>query len=305
MLSLRMGCWKRDRDVMSNPLISVCIPTFNGRRFFRETIMNALSQESANFEIVICDDGSEDDLQDLVDEFNDPRIRYIHYQDNLGLAGNWNRTIEHARGEWIKFLFQDDLYASPRSLHAFEKESRENPDCKFIFSTCEQIDTFGSRTRTHRPFTGPRTFSPGDMIQILLFKGNQIGGPSNVFIKKELFSQTGLFDRRLLFALDLLMWIRMTARTSSRYIDSPLMKSRQHQDSATVKLSDEQVTFIDHYTMYDLLREDPLMDKDLLKKAKSHFRRVLGILIVRELLKTRQWPGHLIKQYKAISKMSR
>lgn len=95
------------------PYVSVCIPTYNGGKYIRECIESILVQTYSDFEILIVDDKSSDETIEVVEEFakRDKRIRIVRNQQNLGLVKNWNRCVELSEGEWIKFLFQDDLLA--------------------------------------------------------------------------------------------------------------------------------------------------------------------------------------------------
>jgi glycosyltransferase involved in cell wall biosynthesis len=93
------------------PLVSVCIPTYNGAKYLKECLDSVLAQTFTDFEVLIVDDKSSDETLSIAQEYAtyDPRFRVIQNECNLGLVGNWNRCVELAQGEWIKFIFQDDL----------------------------------------------------------------------------------------------------------------------------------------------------------------------------------------------------
>src|SRR5690606_18559170 len=84
--------------------------TYNGARYLRECLDGIVSQTFGDFEVVIVDDASRDDTLDIVNEYaaRDTRFRLYRNEQNRGLVGNWNRCLELAEGEWIKFVFQDD-----------------------------------------------------------------------------------------------------------------------------------------------------------------------------------------------------
>jgi glycosyltransferase involved in cell wall biosynthesis len=98
---------------MSSPVVSVCIPTYNGGKYLRETLDSVLAQTYKVFELLVVDDRSSDDTHDILREYSarDKRIRIVRNEKNLGLVGNWNRCVELAYGDWIKFVFQDDIIA--------------------------------------------------------------------------------------------------------------------------------------------------------------------------------------------------
>jgi glycosyltransferase involved in cell wall biosynthesis len=92
-------------------LVSICIPVYNGGKYLRQCLDSVLSQTFQNIEILIVDDCSTDDSPEIVQQYLKihPSIRYFKNEKNLGLTGNWNKCIELANGEWIKFVFQDDF----------------------------------------------------------------------------------------------------------------------------------------------------------------------------------------------------
>ena len=95
---------------MSNFLISICIPVYNGKQYIDKCIDSCLAQTYQNFELIICDDCSTDGTVDYIkSKFNgNEKIKLFQNSKNLGLVGNWNETLSHANGEYIKWLFQDD-----------------------------------------------------------------------------------------------------------------------------------------------------------------------------------------------------
>lgn len=90
------------------PLVSICIPVYNCCPFIENAIESALSQDYLNFEVVICDDHSNDGTWEFLQQIKDPRVRVFRNQKNLGQFGNHNQTVSHARGEFIKPLHADD-----------------------------------------------------------------------------------------------------------------------------------------------------------------------------------------------------
>src|SRR4029453_18243392 len=93
------------------PLVSICIPTYNGAAYLGPSLDSALSQTTSGLEVLSVDDCSSDDSLDIAQRYArmDSRIRVSSNTANLGLVGNWNRCAQLAQGEWVKFLFQDDL----------------------------------------------------------------------------------------------------------------------------------------------------------------------------------------------------
>jgi glycosyltransferase involved in cell wall biosynthesis len=93
----------------SHPLVSVCIPSFNGGEFIATTLESIPSQTFADFAVVIADDKSTDRTIRISKDFKDPRIRLIENKQNLGLGRNWNKVLSSAQGEYVKLLGDDEL----------------------------------------------------------------------------------------------------------------------------------------------------------------------------------------------------
>src|SRR5713226_3435146 len=93
----------------TSPLVSICIPTFNAARWIKDCLGSALAQTYAPLEVLIIDDASTDETVELIRSIADERIRLLVNEQNIGLTRNWNRCIEMSCGDFIKFLFHDDI----------------------------------------------------------------------------------------------------------------------------------------------------------------------------------------------------
>src|SRR5713226_4940123 len=112
--------------------VSVCIPTFNGAKWILPSINSVLSQSCLPFEILVIDDASTDDTVELVRSLENERIRLIVNDRNLGIPVNWNRCVDLSRGEFVKFLFQDDLLY-PECIEKMVRLLLANPSLGLVF----------------------------------------------------------------------------------------------------------------------------------------------------------------------------
>jgi glycosyltransferase involved in cell wall biosynthesis len=94
---------------VNEPAISVCIPTYNAALWIAATIESVLAQTRRDFELVILDDCSGDDTLSIVRQYEDPRIRLLVHERNMGAEAAWNRLLAEARGRFMKLLCCDDL----------------------------------------------------------------------------------------------------------------------------------------------------------------------------------------------------
>ncbi len=91
-------------------LVSIIMPSFNTGRFIKKTINSVLNQTYKNWELIIVDDCSNDNTDEIVNNINDSRIRYFKNRSNVGAALSRNKALKEARGKWIAFLDSDDLW---------------------------------------------------------------------------------------------------------------------------------------------------------------------------------------------------
>ena len=95
---------------MIQGLVSIIMPSWNTGKFIADSINSVIHQTYQNWELLIVDDCSTDNTDDIVSSFSDQRIKYIKNEKNLGAALTRNRAMREAHGEWIAFLDSDDLW---------------------------------------------------------------------------------------------------------------------------------------------------------------------------------------------------
>src|SRR4051794_4343631 len=99
--------------LIKTPLVSVTIPAFNNQTTIAQAIQSVLDQTFTDFEIIVVNDGSEDRTEEIVKQFNDPRITYV-YQDNQGGSQATNRALQLARGKYVALFAADDICCPER-----------------------------------------------------------------------------------------------------------------------------------------------------------------------------------------------
>ncbi|PYL19270.1 MAG: hypothetical protein DMF41_10205, partial [Verrucomicrobia bacterium] len=117
--------WRRDTFDTNPPLVSVVIPCYDQAHFLSEAIESVLAQTYPHFELVVVDDGSNDNTAAVVNRY--PGIRYFR-QENQGLAAARNAGLRQTMGEYLVFLDSDDRLL-PSALEAGLRCFRENPAC--------------------------------------------------------------------------------------------------------------------------------------------------------------------------------
>ncbi len=126
------------------PRVSVLMAAYNGGALIRHSIESLLAQTFEDFEVVVVDDGSTDGTVATIECFQDPRVRLIRNPDNLGVVGARNRAFEHARGNYIAILDQDDL-SRPDRLAAQVAFLDAHPGAVMVASDVDIIENGAER----------------------------------------------------------------------------------------------------------------------------------------------------------------
>jgi len=162
----------------SNPLISIIIPVYNGQSYLAEAIKSILDQTIKEFQIIIVDDGSDDNSADIIKSFSGP-IEY-HYLTNGGTAAARNFGVQNSKGSFLAFLDQDDLWTENKleiQLSAFSK----NSELDVVFGHVQQFYSPETDEIFRQNNKCPSHPMPGYL-------------PSAMLVKKDAFLNTGFFE---------------------------------------------------------------------------------------------------------------
>ena len=141
-------------------LVSIIMPSYNTGRFIRETIESVLAQSYSNWELIIVDDCSTDNTDDVVNQYlADERIHYIKNDTNSGAAVSRNRALRKAKGKWIAFLDSDDLW-EPDKLQKQISFMRDNG---YHFSYTNYIEIDEESRANGKSVTGPKRITKRGM----------------------------------------------------------------------------------------------------------------------------------------------
>jgi len=188
----------------SMPLVSVVIPTYNRAERLKRALESVFNQTFTDFEIIVVDDGSQDNTEEIIKNMQDPRIRFIKHPRNLGVSAARNTGIKASKGRYIAFLDSDDLWDRKKLEKQLIKIFQERADLCYtsvVFKT-EKGKIVRKQVALYSGYIFP-----------ILLKKNIIGTASCVMVRQEIFKKVGLFNRNLSYREDYEMWLRI-ARTS-------------------------------------------------------------------------------------------
>lgn len=232
----------------NRPKVSVCIPTFNGVRYLKECLDSVATQSMKDMEIIIVDDQSTDTTWELLQGYStlhpEAHMRLFRNEKNLGLVANWNRCVELARGEWIKFVFQDD-WIEPECLEAMLDASTLNGSiiaCQRNFSFGEEVSESTQQYYLKLPtlsslFPGVAMVSSAAYSEAVVnhLAVNFVGEPTAVMFHRSVFEKFGPFNPALIQLCDFEYWTRIAVHTGMAYVSRPLATFRVHKDSTSAK----------------------------------------------------------------------
>jgi glycosyltransferase involved in cell wall biosynthesis len=237
--------------MISSPLVSICIPTYNHARFLAETLESVITQTDVDFEVIIIDDCSRDTTASIAHKFalRDGRI-VVHVNDrNLGMVQNWNRCLDLARGTYIKYLFGDDLFASPDALRLMVEAMERTPGTALVSSARTIIDEQSQPIDMLSHFPDGFTADGYEVIRRCFRRitrdHNLIGEPSVVMFRRD--AAVRGFDCRYQQLVDLEMWFHLLEQGRFVYLATPLCSFRHHEGQQTKK-NEVELNFVDDLT---------------------------------------------------------
>lgn len=221
------------------PLVSIVLPTYKRAHVLPFAIRSIVAQTCPDWELIVVDDNSPDDTAEIVASFADPRIRYVRNDPNLKLPRTLNRGFSLARGEFLTWTSDDNLFADDAIARMLERLRQGG--CDFVYA---DYWLFSEQDSEGRPLDLRRD-RLSDQLQ--LEKGNHIG--ACFMYTRRLYEEIGEYDPELFLVEDYDYFIRASQRFRLCHIPEPLYYFRRDDDTlylsrfAEVKASDVLVRY--------------------------------------------------------------
>jgi len=159
---------------MVEPKVTVLMPVYNGERYLNEAVDSILGQTFTDFEFLIIDDASTDKTPEILRSYDDPRIRVVTNEENLGLSKSLNKGLALARGEFIARMDADDV-SYPYRLQVQHEFMTQHPGAGVIGSWAEYIDRKGEIVHRYRaPIFPEETTDDLDSLKAKAYKEPKI-----------------------------------------------------------------------------------------------------------------------------------
>ncbi len=241
-------------------LVSVIIPTYNSAKFISSAVNSVLLQTYQAFEILIIDDGSTDNTKQVVEGFEDDRIKYF-YRENAGPSAARNLGLKNAKGDFVAFLDADDLWL-PQKLEYQLDVFREKPGICLVFSAFS-LRFEGSDKTQVKTF---RNFEHNRLIENLLLDfSNTVPYPSTTLIKKSVLDDAGYFDTGFFSSEDWDLWLRLATKANFYCLNRVLVSRFKPKTSITGSLNLEDIENVNLQVVNKFFKNNP--DKVYLKSG--------------------------------------
>lgn len=277
----------------ATPLVSVIIPTYNGERYLAQTLHAVLAQSHRGLEVVVVDDGSSDGTLDLVRRLV-PQATVLQ-QANAGVSSARNRGLATARGEFVVFIDQDDVW-HPLQLERQVAWMAQHPECGAVVCPYHHWRAEGGRY----PEPGD-VWPPDPGLQALpdftgwvyhQFLWDCWAQTSGTLMRRSVVQACGGYDTQLAYSEDWDLWLRLSLRTQFGALAWPPVLYRHHavQGSRTVRTRDFRTELLLRYAaQHGLASADGrAMDARRFRGIVARYQADFG---VHHLRSGRRWIG--------------
>jgi len=213
---------------LEKPFFSVVIPTYNHEVFLEKAVKSVLNQTFTDYEIIIIDNYSDDNTENLIKNFNNKNIKFIKNRNNGIIAKSRNIGIEQSRSEWIAFLDSDDIWWKDR-LRILSDFIKKHNDYDVICNNELWINKNNNRKKISKYGPFKKNF-----YKILIKHGNCLSMSASIVKKKYLVENKILFSEEKDFAPyeDYDFWMQIAKDNGKfKFLDQVLGEHLFHQES--------------------------------------------------------------------------
>ena len=221
-----------------SPLVTIVIPAYNHEAYVEDAINSVLDQHYENWELIVIDDGSNDDTGRICDKFASYEKITVLHQENQGLSNTLNRGLEMASGKYFGFLPSDDRFY-PEKLLIQVDFLEKHPEIAGVGSLQTVIDKRG-KTIQDKVMEEWFSYIPDSRPDFLLklLERNFVPAPSMLLLK-DVVENVGGFDSNCKYMQDYDLWFRILKNHELRILPKRLIQYRWHGKNLTYEATDE------------------------------------------------------------------
>lgn len=255
---------------MGNPHVSIIIPTYNREKLIINALDSIFNQTFKDYEILIIDDASTDNTEQVIKELNHPKVKYLKLEKNSGQCIARNFGAKRAQGKFIAFLDSDDEWL-PKKLESQLKIFNEGSDrLGAVYGYSYQKDVIKDETGL-----SDSGYFRGDIFGEVL-TGFCPPTPSLFVVKRSAFESVSGFDESLVTFVDLDLWLRISEKYDFDYVEEPVIIKYE-------QIGDQYINNFDkRYLGYHLFMKkwSQFIEQKKGKKGLLYFKRSLVYKLV-------------------------
>ncbi|GJG93483.1 glycosyltransferase [Cupriavidus pauculus] len=214
------------------PLISVVMPAYNAQEHLAEALQSVLQQTYEYFEVILIDDGSSDHTLEIARSFDDPRIRIVENESNLGLVNTLNKALGYCRGDYIARMDADDLCV-PERFQLQVDFLAEHPEVGVVGGAIRFFDNIPTPYTFHFP-------TAHEDIRVALMFYCPLAHPALMF-RRSVYDEGKLkYTSEFPHAEDYWLWSRFTVGVRSANLPDLLLHYRLHKKQVSTSESNHQ-----------------------------------------------------------------
>lgn len=220
---------------MQNPTVSFIVPCYNLAHLLSECVNSILSQSFRDLEVLIMDDRSPDNTEEVANSFQDSRVKHIRNETNLGFLRNANKGIELARGKYIWLISADDCLRRTYVLERYVEQLDRNPSVGYAYCSGVGLkDGQETGVLAYSVYADRDLIVPGHKFLKKLLRANIILAPS-VLVRRECYDQLGAYPLDMNWTGDWYLWCLFALHFDVAYFADPMVCYREHALNISIK----------------------------------------------------------------------
>lgn len=219
-----------------SPLVSVIIPNYNHAKYLEQRILSVLNQTYPNFEVIILDDKSSDNSEQIINRFRENQ-KVSHIVINKENSGStfiqWNKGFDLAKGELI-WIAESDDYCEPNFLEKCVNEFKQDGGIAVVYTASQYVNEFNENLPTYNPYKSPKYYYSGkEFIKSRMDFGCAIWNASSAVFKRDIALSIYKDYQEFKACGDKLFWIYMAEKGDVVYVNEALNYFRQHENKVS------------------------------------------------------------------------
>ena len=216
------------------PKVSAIITTFNRAAFLKEAVKSVLNQSFTDLELLILDNSSTDNTEEVVRGFDDDRIRYIKHEP-MNIAQARNLGVREAAGEYVAFLDDDDQWLKDKIGRQLEVFASGDEKLGLVYGGYIKMDAQGREFDVRKPVLR------GKILKVLLRQTVPFtGSASNPMIRKSAIDELGGYNNEVVTGEDWELYLRLAEKHDIDFTDAPVVRICSHEGPRLCDRLEEQ-----------------------------------------------------------------